>query len=141
MLFVPNAIWARRKPEGYSPAGENRVLLVLERAGQVCVTCAALIFSDFNPRGWSLWSLWLIAAFLVMVVYECWWIRYFRSAGTLRDFYSSFLGAPVAGAILPVMAFLLLSVYGKVIWLALSVVVLGIGHIGIHIGHSREINA
>lgn len=74
-----------------------------------------------------------------MVLYECWWIRYFRSNRTLSDFYSSFLGVPVAGATLPVIAFLLLGIYGKVIWLIVSVIILGIGHIGIHLQHRREI--
>lgn len=57
----------------------------------------------------------------------------------MKDFYSSFCGIPVAGATLPVVAFFLLGVYGKVIWLMVSVVILGIGHIGIHLQHLREI--
>jgi len=74
-----------------------------------------------------------------MVLYECWWIRYFRSGKTLADFYSSFCGVPVAGATLPVVAFFLLGVYGKVIWLMISTIILGIGHIGIHLQHRTEI--
>lgn len=38
---------------------ESKVLLAFERAGQVLVTCTALIFSDFNLGPWSLWMLWL----------------------------------------------------------------------------------
>ncbi|MPN63784.1 hypothetical protein SDC9_211550 [bioreactor metagenome] len=74
-----------------------------------------------------------------MLMYEGWWIRYFQSQKTLADFYSSFCGVPVAGATLPVIAFFLLGVYGKVVWLLISVVILGIGHIGIHLRHRREI--
>ena len=48
-------------------------------------------------------------------------------------------GVPVAGATLPVVAFFLLGVYGKVIWLLISVVILGIGHIGIHLQHRKKI--
>ena len=47
-----------------------------------------------------------------MVLYEIYWIRYFRSAKTMKDLYSSILGIPVAGATLPVLAFMLLAVYG-----------------------------
>lgn len=36
------------------------------------------------------------AAFALMVMYEIWWVRYFRSERRLADFYSSFLGIPVA---------------------------------------------
>lgn len=35
----------------------------------------------------------------------------------------------------------LLAIYGKVIWLMIAVIILGIGHIGIHIQHSREIKS
>lgn len=57
----------------------------------------------------------------------------------MADFYSSFCGVPVAGATLPVAAFFLLGIYGRVIWLVISLVILGIGHIGIHLQHRREI--
>lgn len=33
----------------------------------------------------------------------------------------------------------LLGVYGKVIWLMISIVILGIGHIGIHWQHKKEL--
>lgn len=139
MLTVPNLIWTKHQPANYSNKSENKVLLILERIGQVCVTCAALVFSDFNIHEWSVWSLWLIAAFILMLMYEIWWLRYFKSKKTMRDFYSSICGIPVAGATLPVAAFLLLGIYGKVIWLMVSVSILGIGHIGIHLQHLREI--
>lgn len=140
ILTIPNLIWTKHQPMGYDFQGENKILLVFERVGQVLVTCIALIYSDFNLRPWSLWTLWLIAAVILMLMYECWWVRYFKSQKSLADFYSSFCGVPVAGATLPVVAFLLLSVYGKVVWLFISVVILGIGHIGIHLQHRKEIN-
>lgn len=140
MLFIPNIIWAKNQPQGYSPANENKVLLVFERAGEVLTTALVLIFDDFNYHGWSAWCLWLIAAFALMVMYELWWVKYFRSERRLSDFYSGFLGIPLAGATLPVAAFFILSVYGRVIWMSVAAVILGIGHIGIHIQHSREID-
>lgn len=78
---------------------------------------------------------------ILMILYECWWIRYFKSEKAMKDFYSSFCGVPVAGATLPVAAFFLLGLYGKVVWLMISVIILGIGHIGIHFQHLREIQA
>lgn len=139
MLMIPNMIWTKKQPQGYSAENENRVLAVLERIGEVAVTCCALIFSDFNLRKASLWSSWLAGAFILMMMYEAWWIRYFKSERKLSDFYSSFWGIPVAGATLPVAAFFLLGIYGKVIWMLLGCVVLGIGHIGIHLEHKNEI--
>ena len=139
MLMIPNLIWTKRQPQGYSAEGENKFLALLERVGEVLTTCCALIFSDFNPRAWSNWSWWLLAAAVLMVMYEIWWVRYFRSGRRLADFYSSFLGIPVAGATLPVLAFFLLGIYGKVVWMLIASVILGIGHIGIHLRHRREI--
>jgi len=115
MLTVPNIIWTRHQPKGYNFQRENKILLIFERIGQVLVTSTVLIFSDFNLRPWSIWTLWFIAAVLLMLMYEGWWIRYFKSQKELKDFYSSFYGIPVAGATLPVLAFLLLGIYGKVV--------------------------
>ena len=138
-LFVPNLLWTRRKPRGYAPEGENRALALCERAGQACVTCTALCFSDFNLRPWTPWNLWLAGACLLMALYEVWWVRYFRGPRTLADFYSSLLGVPVAGATLPVAAFFLLGVYGRVVWMLLAAVLLGVGHIGIHLQHRHQL--
>lgn len=137
-LFIPNIIWTKKRPQGYTAGKENKVLAVFERIGEGLTSCLALIFADFNLRAWDGWSLWLLGAFLLMILYEIWWIRYFHSERKLTDFYRSFLGIPVAGATLPVTAFFLLGIYGKVIWMAVSSVILGIGHIGIHLGHLRE---
>ena len=53
--------------------------------------------------------------------------------------YSGILGIPVAGATLPVLAFFLLGVYGKNIPMMIATVILGIGHIGIHLQHKNQI--
>lgn len=74
-----------------------------------------------------------------MILYEIYWVRYFKSNKTMRDFYSSLLGVPVAGATLPVIAFLLLGIYGKNIFLILATIILGIGNIGIHLNHKKEL--
>jgi len=140
MLIVPNLIWTKCKPLGYAhyAARENRVLLTFERVGEVLVSAVALVFSDFNLRPWTPWSLWLVASFLLMALYEAYWVRYFRSGRTMRDFYRAFAGIPAAGATLPVAAFLLLGVYGRNLPMLVSSVILGIGHIGIHLAHARE---
>jgi hypothetical protein len=72
MLTIPNLIWTKHQPEGYDFHNENRILLIFERVGQVLVTCTALIFSDFNLRPWSTWTLWLVAATILMLMYEGW---------------------------------------------------------------------
>lgn len=116
MLVIPNIVWSKAKPKNYDAyaRNENKVLLVFERVGEILVTCIALIFTDFNITEWSVSSLLLIIAFILMVLYEVYWIKYFKSDRTMQDMYSSLIGIPVAGATLPVFAFLLLGLYGKI---------------------------
>ncbi|MCM3766229.1 hypothetical protein [Neobacillus niacini] len=137
MLWIPIIIWSRNKPIDYDTTIENKILLLFERAGQVCCTVSILIFSDFKIAPFSAWSWWLIASFFLMIFYEMSWIRYFKNEHTERNFYLSFYGIPVPGASLPVLAFLLLGIYGKVVWLIASAVIIGVGHIGIHIQHLK----
>ena len=141
MLTAPNLLWTKNKPRDYDKyaANEKKVLLAMERVGEAAVSCLALIFSDFNVHGISAWGIWLLAACTLMILYEVYWIRYFKSAKTMRDFYSSLLGIPVAGATLPVAAFFLLGIYGRNPLLIVAVVMLGIGHIGIHMEHRKEL--
>ncbi|MBQ5472523.1 MAG: alpha/beta hydrolase, partial [Treponema sp.] len=140
MLMVPNIIWAKNKPKDYDKyvKNENKVLLAFERTGEILVSIIALVFSDFNLREWTEWCTWLVLSFLLMVLYEFYWIRYFKSEKTMRDQYSSFCRFPVAGASLPVIAFFLLGIYGVNVWMIVSVLILGIGHIGIHLAHKKE---
>lgn len=137
-LLAPNLLWTRYPPQNYDPGGEDRRLLVLERVGQVWVTCAALLSRDLCWMGWSPRTLWLLAAAALMVLYEAWWLRYFQSEQTMADFTAGLLCFPVAGASLPVLAFLLLGIYGRLPWLVLGDLVLGTGHIGIHLQHRRQ---
>jgi hypothetical protein len=141
MLFVPNIKWAQNKPKDYDKyvKNENKVLLIFERVGEVLTSGLVLIFSDFNIHRWTLWSLWLIASFILMILYEIYWHRYFKSEKTMQDQYSNFCGFPVAGASLPVIAFFFLGIYGVNIWLIIASIILGIGHIGIHLAHQKEV--
>jgi pimeloyl-ACP methyl ester carboxylesterase len=133
-------IWAKYKPVRYEEyvQKENKILLALERIGEVLVCVLVLIFSDFNLRN-TYWSIWLIISFVFMLFYEIYWLRYFKGLHRMEDFYSSFLGIPVAGATLPVCAFFLLAIYGSNAFLLIAVVILGIGHIGIHLQHKNEV--
>ena len=142
MLFIPNIIWAKNKPKDYEKyaQNENKILQILEKIGEVFVCCFVLIFSDFNVRFNSVWSIWLLLSFMLMLLYEVYWVRYFRSEKNMSDFYRSICGIPVAGATLPVCAFFLLGVYGSNVFLMLSTIILGIGHIGIHLSHYKKIS-
>ncbi len=140
MLMIPNIIWSKAKLKNYDTytKNENKILLAFERVGEILVTFIALIFTDFNINEFSESSLLLIIAFILMVLYEIYWIRYFKSDKTMKDMYSSLIGIPVAGATLPVLAFLILGIYGNNILMIIAAVIFGIGHIGIHLNHYKE---
>lgn len=141
MLFIPNIIWTKNQPKDYEKyvQNENKFLQIIEKIGEVLTCCCALIFSDFNIRFNSVWCIWLLTSFSLMLLYEIYWIRYFRSEKSMADFYNSICKIPVAGATLPVCSFFLLGVYGCNIFLIISTIILGIGHIGIHLNHHKEI--
>lgn len=92
----------KNKPKDYEKyvVNENKILLMFERIGEVLVSCFVLIFSDYNINEITLWSLWLLVAFVFMILYEIYWVRYFKSQRLLKNFYSSLFGIPVAGATL-----------------------------------------
>lgn len=139
LLFLPNLLWTKCRPDGYDPKGENKLLLALERVGQVLVTVLLVCLRNLHFHPWTAWSGWLAAAGVLMLLYEGFWLRYFRGGHTLEDFYGSFCGVPVAGAALPVLAVLCLGLYGRSLWLLLAGVLLGIGHIGIHLRHKKDL--
>ena len=72
MLMIPNIIWSKNKPKDYEKyeKNENKILLVLERIGEVGNTCLALIFTDFNINNISNWSIILLVAFLLMILLQ-----------------------------------------------------------------------
>ena len=142
MLFVPNIRWAKSQPPGYEEISrhENKALLLFERVGQVLATCSAVVF--VYPQGLSLpWLLWLLIAFLLMLLYEAAWIRYFKGGEKLVDMYRPLGPIPVPIASLPVVAFALLGIWHQSPIAVIAAVILGIGHIGIHLGHLRELSA
>ncbi len=149
MLFIPNIIWTKFQPTGYSEyaKNENKVLGILEKTGEVGATVLMLIFTDFNFNCritgygffFSFLDIYRILAFVLMVLYEIYWIRYFVSKRTMKDFYRGICGIPLAGATIPVLALLLFSTAARNIALLIVAIILGIGHIGIHYMHYKEI--
>jgi hypothetical protein len=140
MLFVPNVMWAKNQPPGYEQISgrESKVLLMFERVGQALTTTAAVVF--VCPQGFSFpWLVWLLAAFLLMVLYEVAWVRYFRGGEKLDGMYQPLGPIPVPIASLPVAAAVLLGVWYQSPIAVVAAVILGIGHVGIHLGHLREL--
>ena len=64
MLFIPNFLWTKNRPEGYDELAknENRILLALERVGEVAVTALMLVSSSNNFQGINGRLAWLAGA-------------------------------------------------------------------------------
>ena len=144
ILYIPNILWARQKPLGYDRIVDHEVtwMVWLERAGEVLVTVFALIFAETNPHEpVNAWTTWLVFSVSCMMLYIAAWRLYFKTPDSqkLEAMYASMLGIPVPLATLPVAGFFLLGLYGHAWPLVAATVILGIGHIGIHINHAREL--
>ena len=130
-LFLPNLLYAFHPPKDKTEVRENKILLAFERTGQASCTVLVLVFDHYNIHTINYRTIWLGLASVSMLLYLLCWARYFLGAHESRDFFRPFLGVPLPLAVFPVAAALLLSVYGRAIWLGIASVVLGIGHIGI----------
>lgn len=141
MLFVPNIVWSRNMPSGYEALShaENRVLLAFERIGQVVACVTVVVF--VCPRGFEMpWLLWAIASLALMLLYEAAWARYFKSGRKMEVMYAPLGFIPVPLASLPVVALLLLGIWYLSPFTIAAAIILGIGHIGIHLSHAQQLN-
>ena len=86
-LFLPNLFWTWHKPQGYevAVAKEKPSLVRMERIGQVLVTVFAFFESQSAYSGFRE-QLCFLLSLAMMLGYEGFWIHYFRSPQTLRDF-------------------------------------------------------
>lgn len=135
LLTIPNMIWTKYQPLGYSSDHENKILVIFERIGQVLVTTISIFFLDIS---FDLKNIYFDLSFLFMVLYEFCWIRYFMSQKTMNDFYQSLFFIPVPLAVFPILAFLCLSLMSMNMVLMIAVIILAIGHIGIHLQHKGD---
>lgn len=136
LLFVPNILWTKYQPIGYDHSHENKILLLCERMGEILVSIFVVIsFQSIVVR----FDFFMILSMICMVFYESYWIRYFLSQHTLRDFYRPFLMIPVPGATFPIAGLLFLGLSQHHFCLIISTLILAIGHIGIHLQHFYEL--
>lgn len=136
LILLPNIIYAVLKPNIHT---ENKLLNIFEKAGAILIIISLLISDDFNINYRSNYTLLLILSFILMLMYECFWIRYFFKGRKLVYLYGSFLGIPLAGAVLPIASFFILGIYSKNIWLIVSDMIFAVPHIKISIINKREL--
>ncbi|HXX69101.1 MAG TPA: hypothetical protein VEK07_18080 [Polyangiaceae bacterium] len=139
--FIPNVLWARlrsREADSATP-NENQLLLTLERVGQVATTIAVLFTPASDSPGTARLAC-LVASLLATFLYELSWLRYFRTDRSVASFYRSLGPVPLPLALLPVLSILLLALYEVHVVLRGAVVVLGVGHVGIHRQRARRLH-
>lgn len=141
LLLIPNIIWSKHQPKNDAQyvKQENRYLRILERIGEVVISCLLVICKNFHIPQSSVGIILLVLSYMCMVFYEICWIRYFKSPKTMSHFYRPFMKLPIPLAILPIFAFVMLGLYGANMYLIIATLVFGIGHIGIHLQHYRQI--
>lgn len=141
LLIIPNIVWSRHQPKNYIQyAKQEKISLrILERVGEVAISCLLVICKNFNIYQFSMKIIFLLLAYICMIFYEICWIRYFKSKQTMFHFYYPFLGMPIPLAILPIGSFVMLSLYGNNIYFMIATLLFGIGHIGIHLQHYQQI--
>lgn len=127
-VFAPNLLMIifppRNMPAEIKDAGV--LFTVFERIGQIaCLTLLVISKSHFESRSISIW---IILAMLCMATYYSLWIRYValgREFSLLFKFYT----IPIPMAVLPVLMFGFIAVWGKSIPLGAAAVLFSIGHI------------
>ena len=74
LLLIPNIIWSFNKPDDYDKyvKNENKILMALERIGQISVIVFTLFFNNYNND----FVLTLIIAVVLMILYEMYWFKY-----------------------------------------------------------------
>lgn len=109
LFFAPNLL--RDKNKSKDKINENKIFRMIERVGTAMCAVLCLIFSDFNVHRLTIWSLWLAASVVLMVIH-------------------AFIGR--RGTYLPCISFLFLGIYGTNIFLITAALVFFIGSVGIH---------
>lgn len=112
-----------------------RLMTIIERSGQVgCFVLPFLYHLDIQN---SIDILLLLMMITVLMLYYAGWLRYLLNGRAEVLFYRSMLGIPLPMAVMPVIYFLLAAAWLNSIWLMISAIVLGIGHITVTWKNSR----
>jgi len=127
-IFAPNLLMAIFPPINTPAELKDAGILftLLERIGQVgCLVLLAISKSSFQNRPINPW---FILAALCVAAYYGLWMRYVVAG---RDFslLFAFNSVPIPMAILPILAFAFVAIWGKSVWLGSATVLFSVGHI------------
>jgi hypothetical protein len=132
-ILAPNVLLLFFRPvDSPPPTRSPWPLAWLERAGQaLCLVVPALT----GHRPGNPW--WLTATIICMVAYLGLWVRYLVTGRRFAALYERLGPVPVPMAVFPVAAFLFSAGWLGSWWVALSAVILAVGHIPLALGIAR----
>jgi hypothetical protein len=87
-----------------------------------------LVISETNFEETNI-NIWFFLMIVCISFYYFLWIRYFVQGRTYSTAFKPLGYIPIPMAIFPVLAFGFAAIWGKSIWLGLSVIILAFGHI------------
>jgi len=132
-VLLPNLLvvfwspWPSQSGGNAEVVSENRLLLVLERVGQL--GCFALpFFLQIELRG-ATEAVALGVMVAALALYYSGWLRYLRYGRKEDILYAPMWRLPLPMAVMPILYFLAASMILHSVWLTASAVILGIGHI------------
>ena len=136
-ILAPNVLLLFFRPvDSPPPTRAPWPLAWLERAGQaLCLVVPALTGREPGDP----W--WLAGVIVCVGVYLGLWGRYLATGRRFTALYDPLGPIPVPMALFPVAAFLLAAAWLGSWWIALSAIVLGIGHIPLAYAVSRATRA
>ncbi|MGN7398591.1 hypothetical protein ACTHO0_01955 [Cytobacillus praedii] len=128
-ILTPNFLFIAFPPQNIPIEIKDTaiILTIAERIGQgSCMLLLVISKTNFEETNINIW-------FFLMIVcisfYYFLWIRYFVQGRTYSTAFKSLGFIPVPMAIFPVLAFGFAAIWGKSIWLGISVIILAFGHI------------
>ncbi|WP_182526510.1 hypothetical protein [Nocardioides dongkuii] len=124
-VLAPNLLMLRFPPRDPLPSVRApRVVSGAERAGQaLCLVVPAASTHGPTEPAWAALVAGCLAGYYGL------WVRYLRGGRGGAALYEPVWGVPVPMAVLPVLAFLAASAWLGNPWIAVSAVVLAVGHV------------
>lgn len=127
-IFAPNLLMIVFPPLNVPAELKNAgiAFTVLERIGQIsCLVLLAICKRNFDNRSFDIW---FILSGICIVAYYGLWIRYVVAG---RDFalLFKFYAVPILMAVIPILAFAFIAIWGKSLWLGSATAIFAVGHI------------
>lgn len=127
VILVPNFLLLAFPPRDIPEIKAPGIIYSLtERIGQICCIFL-LIVSEIKFETTPI-NIWFILMTICTVIYYGLWIRFYVHGRSFLVLFKSLGVIPIPMAIFPVLAFGFAAIWGKSIWIGISVILLAIGH-------------